>query len=148
MELGRWCAAAFVCAAATVLIEALAPDIPSVRLASTLSFGSLMAALSLIAAGLRRHYRRDSGLRWLGAAALLAVAFTALAGIDLPRGGWAQALTYQLPFAAILAFAAGTALYQAKADGRNRYRMAERPEAARAPSPSAAARASSRLADR
>ncbi|MFG1185142.1 GGDEF domain-containing protein [Xanthobacter aminoxidans] len=113
VELGRWCAAAFVCAAATVLIEALARDIPSVRLASTLSFGSLMAALSLIAAGLRRHYRPDSRLGWLGAAALLAVVFTALAGVDLPRGGWAQALTYQLPFAAILAFAAGTVLRHA-----------------------------------
>lgn len=110
VKLGRWCAAAFGCAAATVLIEALAPDLPSVRFTSTLSFGSLMAALSLIAAGLGRHYRPDSRLGWLGAAALLAVAFTALAGVDFPRGGWAQALTYQLPFAAVLGFAAGIVL--------------------------------------
>ncbi|UDQ87960.1 GGDEF domain-containing protein [Xanthobacter autotrophicus] len=110
VRLGRWCAAAFAGAAATVLIEALAPDIPSVRLASTLSFGSLMAAVFFIAAGMLRHYRPDSRLGWPGAAALLAVAFTGLAGVDLPRGGWAQALTYQLPFAAMLAFAAGTVL--------------------------------------
>ncbi|MFG1214413.1 GGDEF domain-containing protein [Xanthobacter flavus] len=110
VRLGRWCAAAFACAAATVLIEALAPGIPSVRLASTLSFGSLMAAVFFIADGLWGHYRPDSRLGWPGAAALLAVAFTALTGVDLPRGGWAQALTYQLPFAAMLAFAAGTVL--------------------------------------
>lgn len=113
IRLGRWCAAAFVCAAATVTIEALARDIPSVRLASTLSFGSLVAALFFITAGLRRHYRPDSSLRWLGAASVGAVAFTALVGVDLPRGGWAQAVTYQLPFAAMTAFAAGIVLRHA-----------------------------------
>lgn len=113
IRLGRWCAAAFVCAAAAVIVEALARDIPSVRLASTLSFGFLLAALFLITAGLRRHYRPDSSLLWLGAAAVAAVAFTALAGVDLPRGGWAQALTYQLPFATMTALAACTVLRHA-----------------------------------
>lgn len=110
IRLGRWCAAAFVCAAATVTIEALGREMPSVRLASTLSFGSLLTALFLIAAGLARHYRPGSSIRWLSLATLAAVAFTALFGVDLPRGGWAQALTYQLPFAALTALAAGTVL--------------------------------------
>lgn len=106
LRLGRWCALAFLCAAGTVAVEALARSLGSVRLVSSLSYGLLMAAVTLIAVGLLRHYRPAAKPRllWLfGAAAAL---YNAAVGVDLERGTWLASLGYQLPFAAMLATAA------------------------------------------
>lgn len=110
VRLGRWCAAGFVSAAATVSVEATAHIIPSVRLVSTASFGLLMLALTVIAAGLLRHYRPGAPLAPLLTSFGLAVIFNATVVFDLPRGGWGQAFGYQAPFAAMLAAAAGFVL--------------------------------------
>ena len=108
LRLGRWFAAGFLAASATVTVEAVAFAIPSVRLISTLSFGLLMLALTLIAAGLIRHYRPDVAIRWLATFAVGAVILNPLVVFDMPRGGLAQASAYQLPFAIVSAAAATT----------------------------------------
>jgi len=109
VRLGRWCAAGFVAAAATVTVEALAALIPSARATSAMSFGLLLLALTTIAAGLTRHYRPRARIGWLFGLFVAAASFNALVVFDLPRGGWAQAVGYQGPFALMLAIAAGTA---------------------------------------
>ncbi|WP_187371353.1 GGDEF domain-containing protein [Methylobacterium oryzihabitans] len=110
IRLGRWCAAGFLSAAATVTVEAFSPVLPWVRLTSAASFGLLMLALTAITAGLLRHYRPGAGLRWLASLYALAVVFNAAVVFDLKRGSWGQALGYQTPFAAMLAVAAGIVL--------------------------------------
>ena len=108
LRLARWIAGGFVAASATVMVEALAFAIPSVRLISALSFGFLMLALTLMAAGLVRHYRPSARIRWLAIFAIAAVILNPLVVFDLPRGGLAQASAYQLPFAVVSAVAAAT----------------------------------------
>lgn len=110
VRLARWCAAGFLCAAGAVTVEAFAGVIPSVRLTSTLSFGLLMLALTTIAVGLAKHYRQGGAVPWLIGLLLVSVILNALVTIDLPRGGWAQAMLYQGPFAAALAIAGGIVL--------------------------------------
>ncbi len=110
VRLGRWCAAGFLAAAATVAVEALASVIPSVRATSTASFGMLMLALTTITAGLTRHFRPRARIDWLFGLFLAAVALNALVIFDLRRGSWAQSLGYQAPFALMLAIAAVTVL--------------------------------------
>lgn len=110
LELGRWCAAGFVSAAATVTVEALAPLIASARLLSGLSFSLLLLALTLIAAGLTRHYRpglsvAPAVILWAGCT-LFNVAVT----YDLPRGTLTHGLAYQGPFAAMAALGAARVL--------------------------------------
>lgn len=100
--LGRLCAAAFLCAGATVAIEALARPLGSVRLVSSLSYGSLMAALVLIASGLARHYGRKGLANPLWVFGCIATLFNAIVGVELQRGTWLASLTYQWPFAAML----------------------------------------------
>jgi diguanylate cyclase (GGDEF)-like protein len=67
-----------------------------------------MLALTLITAGLVRHYRPNMATRWLATLAISAVVLNPLVIFDLPRGGLAQALAYQLPFAVMSAIAAAT----------------------------------------
>lgn len=110
VRLGRWCAAGFVAAAATVTVEALASFIPWVRVTSALSFGLLMLALTAITAGLIRHYTPRASTGWLLAAYLAAVAVNVLIVFDLPRGSWGQALGYQSPFVLMLAVATARVL--------------------------------------
>lgn len=110
IELGRWCAAGFLSAAATVMVEALAPFIPSPRLVSGLSFSLLLLALTLITAGLTRHYRNGMSVTpafLLWAATAL---FNAAVTYDLPRGTLAQAIAYQGPFAAMAGLGAARVL--------------------------------------
>jgi diguanylate cyclase (GGDEF)-like protein len=102
IALGAWSAAGFLTASGTVFVEAMAGVIPSVRLTSALSFGSLMIALTAITAGLFRHYRPQTRIGPLFTLCVIAILFNALFVFDLPRGGWAQALAYQGPFAAML----------------------------------------------
>ena len=106
MALGAWCAAGFVAASTTVTVEALAGVLPSVRLTSTLSYASLMVALTSITIGLVTHYRPQARIAPLVAFGVAAILFNAFVVFDWPRGGWPQALGYQAPFAAVLAFAA------------------------------------------
>ncbi|MCJ2026099.1 sensor domain-containing diguanylate cyclase [Methylobacterium sp. J-067] len=106
LALGRYCAAGFVAAASTVAIEGMVAAIPSVRLASTLSFGSLMTALTAITAGLVRHYRPQARTGALWTVLVVAVIANAFVVFDFPRGTWEQAFGYQGPFAAMLAIAA------------------------------------------
>ncbi len=108
LRLARWFAGGFVAASATVMIEAVAFAIPSVRLISALSFGFLMLALTLIAVGLIRHYRPNSAIHWLAIFAIGVVILNPLVVFDLPRGGLAQALAYQVPFAVVSTVAATT----------------------------------------
>ena len=110
VRLGRWCAAGFGFAATTVSVEALAAIIPSVRLTSTLSFGSLMVALTLIAVGLVKHYRPGAPVGYLAVYCATAIVFNIFVVFDLSRGTWAQALGYQTPFAIVAAFASGVVL--------------------------------------
>ena len=107
VHLGRWCALGFLCASAAVVAEASAFSIPSVRLVSTLSFSSMMIGLTLITAGLVRHYAPRKSIGWLFALAGLACALNTLVVFDLPRGSLPNALGYQGPFALMLAIAAG-----------------------------------------
>jgi len=102
LPLGRWCALSFLCAAGTVTTEALAWLLGSVRLVSSLSYGLLMAAVTLIAIGLLRHYRPEATPWRLALGGAAAVAFNAVIGVGLERGTWIASLAYQLPFAAML----------------------------------------------
>ncbi len=106
IKLGLWCAAGFATVSITALAEAFAFAIPSVRLASTLSFSTLMFGLALIIAGLSRHYRPQQRVGWLFVFAGLASAFNTFVLVNLPRATMLHALGYQLPFAVITAFAA------------------------------------------
>ncbi|ADH89607.1 diguanylate cyclase [Ancylobacter novellus DSM 506] len=115
IRIGRWCAAGFLCAAATVAVEAVVPFLPG-RLASALSFSFLMLAVTLIVVGLARHYRPDMSLRPILALFVLAEAVNLLLRYDLPRPSLIHALIYQLPYAAMLALGAGIVL----ASGRRR----------------------------
>lgn len=114
IRLGRWCAGAFLAAATTVGVEALAPALPWVRLTSALSFGTLMLALTLIAVGLARHYIQSDAKNAIsaGLATLcsVCVVLNVLIVFDLTRGSWQQALAYQAPFALITAIAVGIVL--------------------------------------
>jgi diguanylate cyclase (GGDEF)-like protein len=103
--LGRWCAVGFLLAAATVTIEAFSAVIPSVRLTSTLSFGTLMLALTIITIGLAKHYRPGGSVAYLVGLFGFSVALNALVVFDLPRGSWGQVLGYQTPFATVVAIA-------------------------------------------
>ena len=109
IRIGRWCAAGFLCAAATVAVEALVPFLPD-RLASALSFSFLMLAVTLIVVGLARHYRPDMSLRPILALFVLAEAVNLLLRYDLPRPSLIHSLIYQLPYAAMLALGAGIVL--------------------------------------
>lgn len=106
--LGRYCAFGFVAAASTVAIEGMVAAIPSVRLASTLSFGSLMVALTVITAGLARHYHPQARIDGLVGFLVVAVIANAFLVFDFPRGTWEQAIGYQGPFALMTALAAAT----------------------------------------
>ncbi len=106
LALGRSCAAGFMAAALTVAIEGIVPLIHSVRLASTLSFGSLMTALTAITAGLLRHYRPQARTGVLWTFLVVAVIANAFVVFDFSRGTWGQAIGYQGPFASMLAIAA------------------------------------------
>lgn len=106
VRLGRWCAAGFLAAAATVTIEGLAFEFPWPRLTSSLSFGLLMLALTTITAGLIKHYKPHASVGWLFGFSFAADAVNALFVFDLPRGTWGQALGYQGPFALMVAVAA------------------------------------------
>jgi len=110
VQLGGWCAAGFFAAATTVSVEAMASTIPSVRLTSTASFGSLMLAMTAITAGLVRHYRPQASISWLAAILIAAVLLNALVIFDLRRGSWEWALGYQGPFSLMLAIGAGFVL--------------------------------------
>lgn len=107
VRLGRWCAAGFLAAATTVSVEALASTIPSVRLTSTASFGSLMLAMTAITAGLTRHYRPHASIGWIATIFMVAVVLNALVIVNLQRGSWGWALGYQGPFSLMLAIGAG-----------------------------------------
>ncbi len=110
VALSRWCAAGFLSASATVTAEALSPVIPSVRVTSTLSFSMLMLALTLISAGLMRHYRPGAHIGWLFAIALAASLFNTVVLVDQPRGYPLNAFGYQAPFALMTAIGAGAIL--------------------------------------
>ncbi|MCX5477841.1 GGDEF domain-containing protein [Kaistia geumhonensis] len=110
VTLSRWCAAGFLAASATVTAEALSPVIPSVRLTSTLSFSMLMLALTLLAAGLVRHYRARARIGWLFAIAIAASLFNTFVLVDEPRGQPLNAFGYQGPFALMTAIGAGAIL--------------------------------------
>lgn len=114
IRLGRWCAAGFLAAATTVAVETFAFAIPSVRLVSALSFSALMLALTLIAAGLSRHYRPGAPITWLFGLFLAASLFNAFFTFDQPRGGWIQSFGYQAPFAIMLMIAAAIVLAASK----------------------------------
>ena len=110
VALSRWCAAGFLCASATVTAEALSPVIPSVRVTSTLSFSMLMLALTLLSAGLMRHYRPGARVDLLFAIALAASLFNSFVLVDQPRGYPLNAFGYQGPFALMTAIGAGVIL--------------------------------------
>jgi len=95
VRLGYWCAGGFVAAATTVSIEAFAPYIPWERLTSFLSFTSFLLALTLIAAGLRRHYRPDGSLLPIAAIFLLSILSHRMVIYDLPRDSALHAFAYQ-----------------------------------------------------
>jgi len=114
IRLGRWCAVGFLFASATVTVEALASVIPSVRLTSALSFGALMTALTLIAAGISRHYRPGASVTYLVGLLGFSVVLNALVVFDLPRGSWGQAFGYQTPFAVALAIASGIVIVSSR----------------------------------
>lgn len=110
IELGYWCAGGFVAAAATVAIQAFTPYIPSQRLTTFLSYAFFLLALTLIAAGLRRHYGPDRRIGWIGAIFFLS-ALSHQAVIDnLPRDSLLHAFAYQGASALIAAIAGATAL--------------------------------------
>ncbi|SHF65532.1 diguanylate cyclase (GGDEF) domain-containing protein [Kaistia soli DSM 19436] len=99
VALGRWCAAGFVAAATTVAVEGFASAIPSARLVSVLSFSSLLLGMTLIVAGLLRHYRPGASIAWL---IILFLAGSLLNGFylfEVPRGTTLNAFGYQGPFA-------------------------------------------------
>ena len=114
VRLGRWCAAGFLLAAATVTVEAFAAVLPSVRLTSLVSFGLLLASLTTIAAGLVRHYRPATALVWFAVFLVLSLVLNALVVFDMPRGTWGQGLGYQGPYCAVLAFAAGFVVFASR----------------------------------
>jgi diguanylate cyclase (GGDEF)-like protein len=114
IRLGRWCAAGFLFATATVSVEAFAYAIPSVRLTSTLSFGTLMLALTTMAIGLIKHYRPGVSVAYLVSLCTVSIVFNALVVFDFPRGTWEQGLGYQTPFAAVLATAGGVVISQSR----------------------------------
>lgn len=95
IRLGYWCAGGFLAAAATVATEAFAPYMPWERLTSFLSFSFFLLALTLIAAGLRRHYRPGCDLRAIAALYLLSVASHQAVIYDLPRDSLSHAFAYQ-----------------------------------------------------
>lgn len=100
--IGLWCALGFFSASLTTLIESLAQTIPSPHLTSTLSFSSLLLALTLISVGLSQHF----GVKRLISALVLWWAVCSIYNAEvtfyLKRGTWAQGIGYQLPFAATL----------------------------------------------
>ena len=110
IELGCWSAGGFLAAAATVAVEAFAPYIPWARLTSFLSFTFFLLALTLIAAGLRRHYRPDSGLRGIGAIFLFSILSHPTVIYDLPRDSLLHAFAYQGSSALMAAIAAAAPL--------------------------------------
>lgn len=113
-RLGWWCAAGFLAATGTAATEATGFALSSPRLVSTLSFGFLMLAAVLIVAGLRQHYRpkETNGPLFVFGAALACL--NPLLIYDLPRGTFIQALTYQMPFAAVFAFGSYCVLTRAR----------------------------------
>lgn len=108
--LGRWCAAGFLCAAATVAVEALAPLLPSERQISLISSTLLLAAVTLVAIGVTRHYRPAESIRPLLAAFIVAEALNLSLRPGLPRESLAHALIYQWPYALMLGIAAGVVI--------------------------------------
>ncbi|MFT0859743.1 GGDEF domain-containing protein [Ancylobacter sp. G4_0304] len=110
IRLGQWCAGAFLAAAATVTTEALAPSAMPPRLASIISFSLLMLALTLLAAGLARHYRPQSDVWPLFLFGGLGIAFHAGFTSDMPRAETFFGLAYQGPFVIMLAIGAGTVM--------------------------------------
>ena len=108
--LGRWCAAGFLCAAATVAVEALAPLLPSERQISLISSTLLLAAVTLVAVGVTRHYRPAASIRLLLAAFIVAEALNLSLRPGLPRESLAHALIYQWPYALMLGIAAGVVI--------------------------------------
>lgn len=108
--LGYWCAGGFLAAATTVGIEAFAPYIPWARLTSFLSFTFFLLALTLIAAGLRQHYRPDSRQRWIGAIFLFSILSHPTVIYDLPRDSLFHAFAYQGSSALMAAIASAAAL--------------------------------------
>lgn len=110
VRLGYWCAGGFVAAATTVAIEAFAPYIPWERLTSFLSFTSFLLALTLIAAGLWRHYRPDGRLSGIGALFLLSILSHQAVIYDLPRDSILHAFAYQGSSVLMAAIAAAAPL--------------------------------------
>ncbi|MCK0209209.1 GGDEF domain-containing protein [Starkeya koreensis] len=109
-SLGRWCTAGFLCAAGTVTVEALAPLLSSEAEISLLSSSLLLAGVTLIAAGIARHYRPDASILPILALFVAAEALNLALRPGLPRGTLAYTLLYQMPYAAMLALAAGFVL--------------------------------------
>ncbi|MCJ8142473.1 GGDEF domain-containing protein [Ancylobacter sp. A5.8] len=110
IRLGLWSAGAFLAAAATVTTEALAPSAVPPRVASIVSFSFLMLALTLIAAGLSRHYRPQANIWPLFLLGALGLAFHVGVTSRLPRGEMFFGLAYQSPFALMMVVATGSVL--------------------------------------
>ncbi|MBZ9938918.1 GGDEF domain-containing protein [Mesorhizobium sp. BR1-1-16] len=106
VSVGRWCAAGFLAASATVCVQALASTLPSVPLFQMMSFVLFMGALTLITAGLTRHYRPGSSVRPLFGLALLAAVLNVVAILGPVGSVTLRAFAYQTPFAVMLAIAA------------------------------------------
>ncbi len=107
IRLGWWCAAGFVSAAAAVATEGLAYvfDAPWPRLVWTMSYASLLLAVSLITAGLSRHYRPQRPIAWLIPFGVLAATINTFVLFDLPRA-LLFGMCYHVPFTIILGIAA------------------------------------------
>lgn len=110
VKVGYWCAGGFVSAAMTVAVEAFAPYIPFERLTSFLSFTFFLLALTLIAAGLRRHYRPKGGLSAIWALFFLSILAHQALIYDLPRDSVLHAFAYQGPSVLMAAIAAAAPL--------------------------------------
>lgn len=108
--LGFWCAAGFVSASATVAVEALAPFAASPRVISGLSFTCLLLAVTLIVAGIARHYRPRLSLLPLFALFAVMAALNFAVTYDLQRGTLGHGLAYQAPLALMMALGAGLVL--------------------------------------
>ncbi|HWJ74868.1 MAG TPA: GGDEF domain-containing protein [Kaistia sp.] len=106
VQVGRWCAAGFLAASATVCVQGVASTVPSVPVFQVMSFVLFMLAVTLITAGLTRHYRPGSSVGPLFGFALLAAVINGLAIPGWIGGVAFRAFAYQTPFAVMLAIAA------------------------------------------
>lgn len=114
IALGHWCGVGFLAASVTTVVEACAAVIPSPHLVSSLSFASLLLALTLVVAGLARHFGRPRLMPPLLAWWMACSLFNAAVVFYLKRGGWGQGIGYQMPFALTLALGCAIVLSVAR----------------------------------